>query len=45
MPLVRNFLEVIINFLVQNKSYESLDQVTRFKVANVSHTKIMVKLW
>ena len=43
MPLGRNLLEVIKNFLVQNRSYESLDQVTRFEVANVSH--YIQKLW
>ena len=45
MPLGRNVLEESKNFLDQNKSNEILDQVTRFQVANVSHSKIMSKFW
>ena len=44
MSLGRNLLEESKNFLDQNKSNESLDQVTRFQVANVSHSKINVKM-
>ena len=44
MPLGRNLLEGSRNFLDQNKSNEILDQVTRLQVANVSHSKIVVKL-